>query len=530
MSNLKYERPDFVKSFNKPKNTEIKHINGHWYLYEKINYYDKELKRSKTKSGSMLGTITENGFVPKKTKTKKENTQQKNDVVEAGATRYFYERTEKIRERLKKHFPDIWEIIYTIVLLRLTQDTRFRRLQLHYEDSILSYIYPDISLTKSSISDFLNRLGHRRESIRDFMQEDMMQGDSFILCDGHRLLSASKTMENAELGYDSKMRYKPQINVLYMFTLGENTGAPAFYKQYLGSTPDTVAFHDIIHESEAYENNCTLVADKAFSSQGDIEDIEKCGLLYILPLKRGNKYVKDKIPDVRGYEEAFSYHGRGIQSISFTENENYNIHLFFDSHLYSNELSDLTKRTEKKNVNTAYKKQVEEKRRNNGKGRLSDSELASLVPINIQDEIKKSPEMGTITIKTNRKDLNAFQVYSIFKQRQIIEQAFKTNDCTLDQEASFMRNNYTEEAWLFLNHLGLMITIESIEEIANIGRSKSISFKDLVQSLKKIKANRVNGHWSVVPVKQSVSKLCNDMNIDISDLSCFAVCNELHTP
>ena len=29
MSNLKYERPDFVKSFNKPKNTEIKHINGH---------------------------------------------------------------------------------------------------------------------------------------------------------------------------------------------------------------------------------------------------------------------------------------------------------------------------------------------------------------------------------------------------------------------------------------------------------------------------------------------------------------------
>ena len=172
------------------------------------------------------------------------------------------------------------------------------------------------------------------------------------------------------------------------------------------------------------------------------------------------KYVKDKIPDVRGYEEAFSYHGRGIQSISFTENENYNIHFFFDSHLYSNELSDLTKRTEKKNVNTAYKKQVEEKRRNNGKGRLSDSELASLVPINIQDEIKKSPEMGTITIKTNRKDLNAFQVYSIFKQRQIIEQAFKTNDCTLDQEPSFMRNNYTEEAWLFLNHLGLMITIE----------------------------------------------------------------------
>ena len=59
------------------------------------------------------------GLFPKKQKQEMKIYNKKNDVVEAGATRYFYERTEKIRERLKKHFPDIWEIIYTIVLLRL---------------------------------------------------------------------------------------------------------------------------------------------------------------------------------------------------------------------------------------------------------------------------------------------------------------------------------------------------------------------------------------------------------------------------
>ena len=292
---------------------------------------------------------------------------------------------------------------------------------------------------------------------------------------------------------------------------------------HLSRTPDTTAFHDIIKESDVYGNNCTLVADKAFSSSIDISDIENCGLNYIIPLKRGNKYVKDRVPDIRGYTEVFSYHGRGIQSISFTENDEYTIHLFFDSDLYSEELSDMTKRLEKKNNAIEHKKCTEEERRKNGKGRLSDEELEKLVPISISEIINENSEMGTITIKTNRKELNAFQVYSIYKQRQHIEQAFKTNDCTLEQDASYMRNNYSQEAWLFLNHIGLKMSIDAIEEISNIGCSKNISFKDLIQTLNKIKANCINGYWSVVPVKKTVSKLCRDMDIDISDLSCFDI-------
>lgn len=129
--------------------------------------------------------------------------------------------------------------------------------------------------------------------------------------------------------------------------------------------------------------------------------------------------------------------------------------------------------------------------------------------------IDKRIIMGMITIKTDRKDLNFCQVYSIYKQWQAIEQAFKTNDCTMDQEASYMRNNYSEEAWLFLNHLGLLMSISTLDEIATIGRTKDISYKDLVQTLRKIKINRINGNCFVVPVKESVKKLCNKMGVDI---------------
>ena len=116
-------------------------------------------------------------------------------------------------------------------------------------------------------------------------------------------------------------------------------------------------------------------------------------------------------------------------------------------------------RQEKTNNTTEAKRQLEIKRHNtkdkkdHSKGKLTDEELAGLVPRTMKDVLEDKQEMGTITIKTNRLDLNSEQVYVIWKQRQNIEQYFKTYDDTMDCETSYMRDNTSEEAWLFLNHL-----------------------------------------------------------------------------
>src|SRR5690606_12668784 len=49
---------------HKRKGTELRLINGKYYLYEVSSVWDKEKKRSKKISGKILGRITEdNGFV-----------------------------------------------------------------------------------------------------------------------------------------------------------------------------------------------------------------------------------------------------------------------------------------------------------------------------------------------------------------------------------------------------------------------------------------------------------------------------------
>ena len=512
------EKPDYVLNFVRPANTEIKYIRGHWYLYERSNVYDPQLGRSRKKSGKILGSITEQGLVPSRARRECVNPVL-NDVVEVGAVNYIYQRTEWMRSRLQKYFPDLWEHIYAASVIRAIYDCRFRRLQLHYEDSILSYLYLGLSFMPNAVTEFLNTLGRMRGAIRSYMQEMVAGHERFLLFDGHRLLSASNTVDNAEYGYDSKMRYKPQINLLYMFTLGGDIGYPVYYKQYLGSTLDVSAFSDMLKESTVYADNCTVIADKGFASDDDFSLLEECGLNYVIPLKRGNRFVKGHVPaSPFGYEEAFSFNGRGIHSLTIPK-EGFNIHLLLDTDLLVQEIADITKRTEKKNSAMELKKEREIARRNKGKGRLTDEELESLEPITIQEAYADKEEMGTITLKTNRTDLNAFQVYSIYKQRQAIEQFFKTYGDTMSYEASYMRNNYTEEAWLFLNHLSTIIGVNAIEEIASIGESKNISYKDLAQTLIKIKAGKMDGKWVVYPIKKCVQLLCEKMQFNPNDLT-----------
>lgn len=502
------EKPEYVTAFIRPPKTEIKKIGNGWYLYERSSVYDKTIKRSRKISGKCLGKITENGL--KKTEHRLTKISDAlanvklNDTVDVGSALFFYERTKNIRDRLMKYFPSLWKEIYVISLLRLIYDPRFKRLQTHYESSFLSYVFPDISFSASNNKDLLQELGKQRASISQFMKEDISDGQLYILFDGHRLITASRTMPFAELGYDSKRRFKPQINLIYIFSTGEETGTPIYYKQYIGSTPDVVAFSDILKETKLSKDRYTIVADKGFASESDFSLLEESQLNYIIPLRRGNKYSKGKIPSSPlAYKECFNFHGRSVYSSNFREGDS-NIFIYWDSHLFAEESSDATTRIEKNNNTIEKQIELELNRRKKNKGKMSDEEFKKLKPTPTIEVLKDHPEMGTITIKTNRLELNSVQVFYGYKQRQAIEQFFKTYGDTMEFEASYMRDQTSEEAWLFLNHISAMIGIDCIIDAGKIEESADLSLKDILQKLQKITAVKINGQWQIAPIKKSV--------------------------
>lgn len=65
------EKPEYVKNYAKQRNEEVKCINGHWYLYEREPYYNKEKGQTRRKSGRIIGKLTPDGLVPSKHRTSK---------------------------------------------------------------------------------------------------------------------------------------------------------------------------------------------------------------------------------------------------------------------------------------------------------------------------------------------------------------------------------------------------------------------------------------------------------------------------
>lgn len=515
------EKPDFVQNFQKPKNTEIKKIKNNWYLYERSSKYDPAIKRSRKVSGRCLGKITPDGLQETKRRLTSVTSASPlpskiSDVVEAGAALFFWKRTEWLRLRLEEYFPDCWRQIYVTALLRLLKGPRFKRLTMHYENNLLAYIYPGLLFSPMDNSNFLRHLGTRRHQICQFMRDDIRQRSTFVLFDGHRMITSSQTMPLAEKGYDSKQRFMPQTNLMYIFSISNEGNAPIYYKQYAGSTPDVSAFSDVLKESGLRDANCTVIADKGFSSEADFDLLSEHGLHYVIPLRRGNRFVKNRIPDgPKGYDGIFAFRGRTIAHLSLPQN-GFNVFLFHDAQLYADESHDALMRKSKANATVEIQRQKEEKRREQGHAYLTDEKFAELVPQSELSIYDDAPEMGTFTVRTNRTELSAQEVYEVYKQRQSIEQFFKTYGDSLNFEASYMRNTDHQEAWLFLNHISSIIGMDALNDIAGIGENKNISLEDLKQMLGKLMACRIDDEWQIAPVKNSVRRLMEKLNFDLS--------------
>lgn len=65
--------------------------------------------------------------------------------------------------------------------------------------------------------------------------------------------------------------------------------------------------------------------------------------------------------------------------------------------------------------------------------------------------LKQNNEAGTLSIKTNRRDIYSVQIYYIYKQCQEIEQFFKTYDDTFSFDDSYLRNDYSMDVWVLLS-------------------------------------------------------------------------------
>lgn len=507
-------KPIWIEQFARPAGTEIKHIGNHWYLYERLSVYDKEKKKKRKKSGRCLGALTETGLTPSKRATPLQPLLDGEiENLEYGATAFLLGLTFSMRTRLARLFPDSWREIFGMALLKCKEQSRFRRMDFHYETSFISQCLGSLSLSAGRVTTLLRHIGLNREAIREYMKEDL-PADGLIMFDGHRLLSASGTLEYACIGYDSKCRFHPQVNLLYMFSVTGFRKLPVFYKQFAGNVPDVTAFSDIVADSGVRSRAVTVIADKGFESELNETMLDDASLGYILAVRRGCADIPEIPSAPDKYQKVFKFRGRAVYCNEYQVGEG-RLFLYYDMSLANDEAVDFINRREKANSTVERKREAEERRRRRNRGRLSQEEYERLVPVDVADALQEHRDNGTFTLKTNRRDINCVQAYFLYKTRQDIEQAFKSYDDTLDGTASYMRDQYSFEAWLFINHLALQMLYAVIGTLAEKDLTDKYSFEDVMAFLRHVRATRIDGEWRLTKITKNTIRLCKELGIEL---------------
>ena len=421
---------------------EVKFLNGNYYLYHSTSRYDRETHGPR-KVSQYIGRITEKGV--------KESHHTPRTVYEYGNSQIVYSMSGDLIQILRKHFPDRWESLYALSVVRLFDPVPLKSVKDRWEKLHLSTLI-HASLSPNTLGDTLRETGSDMAGQYDFFS-DMMEDSDKLALDLSSIFSRSENINMAQKGHNADHEYIPQINMAMVFDLDRYR--PVFLKPIDGSVRDVKSLRKILDEISFHG---ILVLDRGFASY-DLAEIMSTEMKFIMPLRRNSDLTDYGMKLV----SSFMYRERGILC-GFTNHEGYRIYVFQDQSLMAEESSN-------------FISLIAEGKRN-------------------QNQYGKASEMfGKISILSNIRD-GPESIYMMYKQREEIEQAFDAMKNELENDKSYLRDEDSIRGYFFVSFLSLYLYYTIFVRIREAGLTNRISVKDAL-----LKFSRV---YQIVEGKKSI--------------------------
>jgi hypothetical protein len=450
----KNDLPEWVL-VHKERGQTIKVRKEKYYLYQEKCQYDKNRKHKNFTKNIYLGRITkENGFIPKKTLKAAAPETYSSKVY--GAYRLIHMYCGDILERLRHEFGEYYgALIFTIASLRTIEKTPYKDLDDAYNETYFSVLNKNLSMSKSSLSDFLNNLAKHKDKFKAYMRKDIENDDTLVF-DGTNLLCGSQNISYSGAGYKHGHNYKSQVNALYAYSSTKRK--LVYYKLFEGSVSDGKSLPDMLEEMGAQGGIGVL--DNGFHTDDSVKGLLKSKTKYIIALRRGSSYVKQEILDdssrggakekfINNHEAVFAYEVKG-------EGDN-RICVYFNQAIMGVETAEYLDKMGK-----GWKGYTEDNFKN-ARGRF-----------------------GIYVIKTNLADFSLQKIYEYYKSRFEIEYSFDTLKNTLEFDKVYMNSDNSLESWMFINHISITVTQRIYDTLKEkeVTLSLRSAFKKLRQIIK----------------------------------------------
>jgi len=474
---------------HKRKGTELRCIRSKYYLYEYKTIYDKKTKRPKKISGQLLGSITkQDGFIPSAKRELEQGLSQKMltgiKCKEYGVSELISSRFKEYTSVLKDVFHDEWRELLLIAYCRFVYRCPLKSIPFRLASSYLPEQLDMKPFGEKQASGILNRIGGQREKMMRYMQS-FIKHEEYILMDATDVFSNSRNISLAKVGYNSKMNYDTQFNLMYIYSA--NSRMPLYYRLIPGNIREVKAFKNCIREAGL--KKAIVVADKGFYSESNVAMLQQENLSFILPLKRDNLLINyhNLIHNTfKTGSSFFEHEKRAIWYQVISLNEKLFLYQFLDEQLRVKEDADYLKRT--KTIPEEY---------------------------NINNYHQKKHRFGTIALLSclNEQPQNVYQTY---KSRMDIEILFDSMKNVMEADHTYMQNEQTLQGWMFVNHLVLQWYQHLYIELKEKNLLKSISVNDVIQLMTDVKKIRINDQWYLNEYTSYTQKLLEKVGIKLS--------------
>lgn len=461
--------PDWVEK-HRGEGKEIKMIGGRYYLTS-YEYRTVDGRRKKVSTGT-LGTIRPEGLIPscKKGQTIRS---QVTAPLEYGASFLLESLGNDILSNLNETFSSkLSNQIFEMAKIGLVSPSPFKRMELIYSNSYDSRLRPNLPLSPSTITSVLNETGSNREAQLNFMRK-YYDGTEFIIFDGTRLVSHSL----GEKGYNHCNIDDPQMNLQYCFSLRPEK-KPIYFKGFTGDKTDISILKTCIRESGL--NNMIFIADKGYYSGSNAEELTKNGISYIMPVKRCDKridYASIDMSSMDGFDGFFSFQSRPIFYKTIQR-----------ASAAGAKGTDAKGETEEPKPSETIVLYFDQKMR--GK-EIMDSTCGKDGGIDDLKE-RKFRSMGTIALATTiKEEKTPKEIYEIYKERELIEDANDAYKNVMRKNASYLQNTNSYYGWLFINHITLLLYYRVYNKIKEKGMTSKYSVADVIEQAKRITIQEV---------------------------------------
>ncbi len=449
------------------KGLEIKKIGSSYYVYRSTTVWDKEEKKRKKRS-KYIGRLDETkGLQEKESVLVPANERV---VKQYGNAVLLNRSMSDILEQIRSAFPDDWQELYALAMVRVLGDVPLRRAQNAWDKLYnIPGIKPD--LTPKRLAEMLRRVGQDKKAQAKVFNGMCVAGDEVVYGMSANFTRSEQTDLIGRSPEESGLLQK--INLAMIFSA--DTGAPTMVRTLSNPVGEPGPMHKLLNDIGG--EGITMVLERDSFSEDLVSLLLQRHASFVLPVNRDSDLYELDIPLARHF-----FHDKHLIKCGKRQHKGMWLYLYQDAQLKMEEEMTLYRMLDEK--------------------RLAE-----------QSVVDRSHIAGCIMMASD-KDGAEEDIYRLYRRRDAIDRLFAEYRKTMGQDREFLVDRETIDGHMFTAFLSIR-AYTRIEAMLSDGSMSGVTPLEALDELSRTYWIQYEGGGQLADVPRTAKELGRSLGFDV---------------